>query len=103
MEIIAQLRAQDVEFDGESADLGFDFSGGWLNDESALLLATELGPVVATNELASATPVKFLNSEADIGSGIVDSIQPLTSKLFAAVIWRAKVPRLTTVWRILAD
>lgn len=103
MEVVGQLNAQDVEVDGEPAEQGFDISGGWLSDSSVLILATELGPVIASENLNEVSPVEMLSAQEVIADGMVETVHPLGPNHFAATIWRPKMPRLTTVWRLLSD
>ncbi|MFC9559929.1 hypothetical protein [Agromyces sp. NPDC056965] len=91
----------DASLDAAILDLemGFDVSGGHLSDGRILLLAAEMGPVLADGDLANAGLVEMIDLEDYAGDGFVEGIAPLGADSFAAVLWDAG-QRTTTVWRL---
>lgn len=90
------------ELTAESIGLtqGFDLTGGHLDDDHILLLATEQGPVLSDSTLTDAALLDLADVRTWAGpDGFVESVAPLSTDLFAAVLWE-NGHRTTTVWQI---
>ncbi|WAS90650.1 hypothetical protein [Nannocystis punicea] len=90
----------DVQAELPEVEIGIDLWGGFLDDESVLLLATEQGPIVATADLRDAALVPMVGlAEVNDGEGFMEMVAPLSSDRFAGVVWKNGT-RQTTVWRL---
>lgn len=95
LEILAALDAESV-----GLTMGFDTYGGYLRDDRVLLLGTEQAPVLTSGALTDAQIFDLVDLETWAGpEGFVESVAPLSSDLFAAVLWETG-KRTTTLWRI---
>ncbi len=102
-EVTAALDAA-TSVEGAEIEFGFGISGGFLSDDRVLLSATEGAPIVASSTLDSPQRVEMEGLSARLGEDgdvEVETLVPLSSDLFAAVLWTSGAPRLTTVWQLL--
>ncbi|WP_433675150.1 hypothetical protein [Microbacterium gorillae] len=94
-DVVAQLDAADLDL-----DQGFDLSGGYLGANRVLLLATEMGPVVATGDLSDASLIE-LNGWDEVADeeAWISQVFPLGEDTFVVGVTEGR-EATATLWRI---